>query len=88
MLEFNALDIVDRRKVSYLPAHFAKISLGNTYLDTAVEDWVQTKLKGRYWMSDYPTVLSSGKLQTTLFVGFEDQKELTYFMLACPFIRR
>lgn len=88
MLDFNALDIVNRRKASYLPAHFAKISLGNNHFDATVEDWIQNKLKGRYWMSDYPTVSSSSKLQTTLFVGFEDHKELTYFMLACPFIRR
>jgi hypothetical protein len=88
MLEFNVLDIVGRRKVSYLPAHFTKISVGKYLINTTIEDWIQNKLKGRYWMSDYPTVDSSGKLQTTLFVGFEDQKELTYFMLACPFIRR
>ena len=28
------------------------------------------------------------RFQTATFVGFEEQKELTYFMLACPHLRR
>jgi hypothetical protein len=30
----------------------------------------------------------SGKMATSTFLGFEDQKELTYFILACPYLRR
>ena len=29
-----------------------------------------------------------GNLKSTTFMAFEDQKELTYFMLACPHLRR
>ena len=29
-----------------------------------------------------------GKLKTPTYVGFEEEKELTYFMLACPNLRR
>lgn len=88
MLEFNVLDIVHRRKMKYLPKHFVKIKVNSSYADNNVEDWIQSKLKGRYWFSNCAAISTEGKLHTAYFAAFEDQKELTYFMLACPFIRR
>jgi hypothetical protein len=35
-----------------------------------------------------PHVDQEGKLKSATFVAFEDHKELTYFMLACPHLRR
>ena len=87
MLEFNVLDIVHRRKMKYLPKHFAKIKVIFHY-EGHVENWIQSKLKGRYWIANCVSISQDGKLQTACYAAFEDQKELTYFMLACPFIRR
>ena len=87
MLEFNVLDIVHRRKMKYLPKHFVKINVTATF-NNDVEDWIQSKLKGRYWIANTASISQEGKLQATYYAAFEDQKELTYFMLACPFIRR
>jgi hypothetical protein len=53
-----------------------------------VEDWVRTKLKGRYYICAKPAVDRSGNLRSSCVIGFEDHQELTYFMLACPHLRR
>ncbi len=72
-----------------MPPHFCKTkiaSVDRNYRD--VTNWIRSKLAGRYCVLTYPTVTSNDKFQTATFVGFEEQKELTFFMLACPYLRR
>ena len=72
-----------------MPTHFCKTkiaSVDRNYRD--VTNWIRSKLAGRYCVLTYPTVTSNDKFQTATFVGFEEQKELTFFMLACPYLRR
>ena len=54
----------------------------------SLENWVKGKLQGRYAIAKQPCIDKDGHLKTATFVAFEDQKELTYFMLACPYLRR
>lgn len=50
-------------------------------LDTSsLKRWIQYKLAGRFCIIDTDP--------KTITIGFEDEKELTYFVLACPHIRR
>jgi hypothetical protein len=89
MLKLNALDILGHREVNFVAPQFAKIKLADGDLfGTEVETWIKSKLAGRYYVKRQPTISQDGKLKTATFVGFEDHKELTYFMLACPHIRR
>lgn len=81
MTALNPLDITRSRSVSWIPPHFAKINLRYQIYDSQLEDWIKYKLKGRYF------VLNQYDNHSTI-VGFEDEKELTYFMLACPHFRR
>ena len=72
-----------------MPPHFCKTKIASAdrnYRD--VINWIRSKLAGRYCVLTYPTVTSNDKFQTATFVGFEEQKELTFFMLACPYLRR
>lgn len=89
MIDLNPLEVLDERKVNVLPPHFAKHRLANSRREVqSIEDWVKDKLNGRYCVANYPNLDNSDKLHTSTFIGFEDQKELTYFMLACPHLRR
>jgi len=85
MLDISPLSILKRRRLQWAPKTFHMFDLGNNeYLwDTTVSDWIDYKLKGRYCL-----VHLEGSTGTSTFVGFEDEKELTYFMLACPYTRR
>jgi len=81
MMNLNPLDVLKKRSVSWIPPHFAKIKVKYQIYDTELEDWIKYKLKGRYF-------LIQGSDSHTASLGFEDDKELTYFMLACPHFRR
>jgi hypothetical protein len=92
MFDLNPLEVLNKRSLSHIPPHFAKLKVeeGNQFLSQAgtIETWVRTRLKGRYSIARLPSIDKDGHLKTATFVAFEDQKELTYFMLACPHLRR
>jgi hypothetical protein len=89
MLELNPTDVLKTRKVDIVPPHFSKIKIADSdRFDTNISNWIKTKLKGRYYIADFPSIDGSGKLKVSTFAGFEEKKELTYFMLACPYLRR
>lgn len=83
-ISLNNLDILNKRKVSFIPYHFKKISLTTTVFlnNDDVEKWIKENLQGRYFFQseDWKT--------NKILVAFEDAKESTYFLLACPFLRR
>lgn len=88
MFDLNPIDVLKQRKLKTLPPHFSKIKITEYEIFEGAEDWVKTRLKGRYCVVKYPAIDQSGNLKSTTYLGFEDQKELTYFMLACPHLRR
>lgn len=89
MFDINPLDVLKCRRANNLCAHFTKATLPDSAIyDENIIDWVQIKLKGRFFVLRNPTVDSDGKFKSSLTIGFEDPKELTYFMLACPHLRR
>ncbi len=87
MFDLNPLDILGKRELTYIPPHFSKASIPAVF-DSPIKDWIKSKLKGRYCLVRVPAIDSNDKLKSSTIVAFEDQKELTYFMLACPHLRR
>lgn len=88
MFELNPIEVLKQRKISTIPPHFKKMQISETEIFNGLEEWVKTKLKGRYCIAKQPSIDSAGNLRSNFFIGFEDSKELTYFMLACPILRR
>jgi hypothetical protein len=89
MIEYNPLDVLKKRSLQVMPPHFGKIKLADvSFVEDDIDGWIRKKLKGRYAIVKLPNIGSDGKLKSSIFAGFEDQKELTYFMLACPYLRR
>lgn len=87
-MELNPLNVLKKRKLSYIPAHFKKIKIADKdFFSNPFEDWVNFNLSGRYSICEIPSNLE-GRLTLSTYIAFEDQKELTYFILACPFLRR
>lgn len=90
MLDLNALDVLNSRRIHTNAPHFSKIMVQQTDwdLDQNLENWITANLKGRYYIISQPYVSDDGKLKNAKFAGFEDHKEITYFILACPHLRR
>lgn len=88
MFDLNPIEVLKQRKLKTIPPHFLKARISESEIFEGLEDWVKSKLKGRYCLGKQPSIDKSGTLRSTYYIGFEDQKELTYFMLACPMLRR
>jgi hypothetical protein len=88
MIDLNPLNVLDIRKLDRIPVHFSKIKLGTVSFDIReIDEWINDRCSGRYSVQSIPT-LDNGKMKNIIFAGFEEEKEITYFMLACPFFRR
>jgi len=83
-MDINPLDILNKRALKWMPPHFSKARIGtkDQFLSPEIEDWIKYKLKGRYCLVN--TAEDTGVFT---YVGFEEEKELTYFMLACTHLR-
>lgn len=88
MIEFNPLNILDERKLDRIPPHFSKIRINDFEVSSAMENWIMGKCKGRYAFGKDISADDSNRSRSSNYVGFEDEKELTFFMLACPYLRR
>lgn len=89
MIEINALEVLNQRRMEIIPPHFAKMKISEKDIySESVENWIRAKLKGRYFVKKYPSIGNDGKVTPSTFVGFEIQSEMTHFILACPHLRR
>lgn len=90
MKSYNYLDLLNVRQLDWLPIHFhkTKISISEYLNIDDLEYWISDKLNGRFYLGKSPVITADDRLKSTLVLAFEEQKELTYFMLACPFLRR
>jgi len=91
VIELNPLDVLNARKLFRIPRHFSKVKLSESSFVAdinEIESWIENRCKSRYSISKLPLTDSSGKIKECVYAGFEEEKELTYFMLACPYFRR
>ena len=88
MFDLNPMDVLKQRKLKTVAPHFTQLNISDSEIFEGLEDWIKAKLKGRYYICKIPALDKNGNVRSSYFVGFEDQKELTYFMLACPHLRR
>jgi hypothetical protein len=88
MFDLNPMDVLHQRKLRTVAPHFTELNITDHEIFEGVEDWIKAKLKGRYYICKKPTLDKSGNLRSSYVVGFEDHQESTYFMLACPHLRR
>lgn len=82
----NPLDEINQRCLTTLPPHFVSINIDGWNLEE-VKLWITQKLTGRYAIANKPVAHENKLVQATV-IAFENPKELTYFSLACPYIRR
>jgi hypothetical protein len=90
MIDLKPLDVLDSRKLDFIPNHFSKVPLIDFWLYERIDmvSWIRNHSHGRYAIERYPSSKGKEVLKSTTFVGFEEEKELTYFVLACPYFRR
>ena len=81
----NAYNITDTRRLSYMPLHFAKMTLKVSRVDL-IDTWIYQNLDSRYAIVKSLRIDSNNKLVEFQEVGVEDPKELTILSLSCPYL--
>ena len=90
----NPLNVFGMRRVSFCPPHFESANVELTYnMIRVIEQWIEENIKGRFFIGQKvivdPNVVDTGKkkIKYTTLVSFENSKDLSYFLLACPYLK-
>ena len=85
--EPNGLEFFEMRKMRVCPPHFEVTSATLTYnLEDSIIRWIKDHLKGRFYVGK-GVEIKNGSVANVLKIGFEEPKEASYFMLACPHLK-
>jgi len=86
----NALNLFDLRQVQVPPPFFEYEDSEFAYnfdVAVAVNSWIEKNTKGRYYIGRVTDVDSANTVSSMLRIGFENPKEMSYFLLACPLLK-
>jgi len=86
-VKVNPLDILGIRRVNFCPPTFETVDLEKTYnIEAVLSDWIEDNLSGRYFLGENVS-LNNDTISNVTTVGFEESKEMSFFMLACPHLK-
>jgi len=81
----NVLNVLNLRRVLHPPHHFHYSILEKhtpNYLKE-INKWIYFNLNHRYYLGQTITLVNNQLIYATK-IGFEQEKELSFFKLACP----
>lgn len=85
--EPNPLNFFGARQTEMLPPNFHVLTMVATYnTQDSIVRWIYDHCKGRFYVGK-GLELKDGTLDTVIKIGFEDPKESSYFVLACPYLK-
>lgn len=84
--EVNPLSVLGLRKLNFIPAHFAKISVGKFIDIKTLDHWINFNLNSRYAIVKTLSLDANKKMTELLEIGLEDPKEITMLTLGCPYL--
>lgn len=86
--KINHLNVLEVRKVDFCPPYFETLTIAPGYnLLDVINDWIYTNLKGKYYIGQTVGLNKEDAIVNVLKIGFENKKEMSYFMLACPHLK-
>ena len=86
--EPNPLNIFNLRQVKSAPPHFDYINIPLKYnLENSLAKWIKNHCKHRFYLGKSVVLDNERKMVNVLTVGFEENKDMSYFMLACPHLK-
>lgn len=85
----NALNVLNIRRVNFPAYHFVYTTIPkfNHNLVSKLNFWISLNLNGRYYIGQDIGLSSDNSIMYVTKIGFENEKELSFFSLACPEIK-
>jgi hypothetical protein len=84
----NPLNVLDIRRVNKIPEHFQCIKIDSSlqYKLLDITRWIYANLNNRFGVSEELIITDNNNVVTRVKIGFEDPKEISLFMLMCPYL--
>lgn len=85
----NPLNYFDLRRVDFSAPHFkyTTVEKYSPMLIKNLDQWIQHNLNHRYYIGQSIALDSSNSFTYTIRIGFESEKELSFFTIACPYLQ-
>lgn len=82
----NPLNYFNMRRVDFCPPHFKYTSFKeyNPTFHSQINYWIKNNLNGRYYIGQYLNLDHNNSFVFCTKIGFELEKELSFFTIACP----
>lgn len=84
-IKVNPLNALGIRKTKFPAVHFHYTTESAQLNSKKIDDWIFQHLKGRYFIGT-GVALHNNTIEYVFKIGFEIEKELSFFKLACPFL--
>lgn len=86
----NPLNYFDMRRVEFAAPHFKYTTLDkyNPSLIKNINSWIRYNLNNRYYIGQSIGLDSANAITYTTKIGFESEKELSFFTIACPHLQQ
>lgn len=84
----NPFDVLGLRKVGFAEPHFEYVNVPMIYnLERSLAEWISKNLKHKFYVGRTVVLDHDNKIVQVVTVGFEESKDASYFMLACPYLK-
>lgn len=85
----NPLNYFNIRRAVFAAPHFKYTSIEkyNPSLLQELDRWIRHNLNNRYYIGQDITLDQNNSFIYTTRIGFESEKELSFFMIACPYLQ-
>jgi hypothetical protein len=85
----NALNYFGLRRVEFACPHFkyTTIERYNPSLIKSIDSWIRKNLNNRYYVGQGITLDNTNTIVYVTRIGFESEKELSFFTIACPLLQ-
>jgi hypothetical protein len=82
----NPLNVLDYRVVHRIPKHFESVYVDVDCDKPTLTRWIYTNLNSRFCVQSELNISNGNFMTESTKIGFEDPRELTMFMLTCPYL--
>jgi hypothetical protein len=84
----NPLNVLDCREVQNPPPYFHYIHIDLKYhIFSPIREWIHQNLKNRFYIGE-SLQLEDNQFKIKIKIGFEEPKEVSFFLLACPHLKQ
>jgi hypothetical protein len=85
----NPLNYFELRRVDFACPHFryTTVEKYNPTLVKSIDSWIRKNLNNRYYVGPGIALDNTNTIVYTTKIGFESEKELSFFTIACPHLQ-